>query len=84
MVANAVGDHARAAQLFGLASELHAEAGIARGAFERAEADREIAATRAAMGADAFESAWQDGRQGSVRAALDANGLAAGWHLQPS
>jgi len=82
MIANATGAYERAAGLLGLASALHDEAGIARGAFERAEADRAISAARAALGVDAFERAWRAGRESSVEAALDATGLAAGWVAQ--
>jgi non-specific serine/threonine protein kinase len=64
------GDHRRAARLFGAGEALRARIGAAVLPFYRADYDRAVAATRAALGDSACTQAWAAGRAMHLEAAL--------------
>lgn len=71
MLANARGDHRRAAGLFGFAAALRKETGTTPAPFDRAEYERELAATRAKLDEATFDAEWQSGQSLTVAAAIE-------------
>lgn len=69
-VANAMGDHAHAVRLFGLASACREEAGTSPAALERTEVERELSVARTRIDTASFEAEWQTGREMTIEAAL--------------
>ena len=70
MLANAHGDHALAAQLFGLATRLREESGTLSPTAQRAEVEHELELTRERLGEPGFEASRQAGRELSVNEAI--------------
>lgn len=65
----AIGEPARAAQLFGAAASLRTELCAPIPAMERAEHEQILQQTRAALGDNAFTAAWEQGRALTLDAA---------------
>ena len=70
-VASAAGDSARAARLFGAAEAVRERSGAASLPVWRAEHERNLAATRAQLGAEAFEAARAAGQSLTVGEAIE-------------
>ena len=70
MLANAKGDFNRAAQLFGVASVLRAEAGTLPALADQLEYERELELTRAQLDPATFEAAWAAGRGMALEQAI--------------
>jgi non-specific serine/threonine protein kinase len=70
MAVGAQGDHQRAARLFGAAAALRQAIGAPVPLVERAEVDRNIAATRAQFDEVTFVAAWAEGRAMTMEQAI--------------
>lgn len=70
MLANAKADFNRAAQLFGVASVLRAEAGTLPALADQLEYERELELTRAQLDPATFEAAWVEGRGMALEQAI--------------
>jgi non-specific serine/threonine protein kinase len=70
-VANAAGESARAARLFGAAGAVRERSGATSLPLWRAEHERNLAATRARLGEEAFAAAWAAGRSLAVEEAIE-------------
>jgi non-specific serine/threonine protein kinase len=70
-LANAAGEPARAARLFGAAEAVRARSGATSLPLWRAEHERNLAATRASLGAEAFAAACAAGQSLTVEEAIE-------------